>query len=141
MNEYDDEYATCHETHSTFRIFSQAVDPDEITVLLGLAPSESFFRGDVYDGSYRRKAHGWFLTTEGIVLSRDSRRHIDWLLEILMPKRLQILTLQAKQVDMDISSYWVSAGQGGPALAPAQMAQLAELHLQVWWDIYLRKSD
>jgi hypothetical protein len=42
---------------------------------------------------------------------------------------------------MDICSYWVGIGQGGPQLHPAQMRELGALGLAVWWDIYFEAEE
>jgi hypothetical protein len=42
---------------------------------------------------------------------------------------------------IDITSYWVSTGQGGPWLMPHQMLKLGRLRIGVWWDIYFETKN
>jgi hypothetical protein len=82
--------------------------------------------------------HGWFLSSDGEVESRDVRLHLDWLLSRIAPQAEAILALQREGCRMDVSCYWVSAsGHGGPSVRPAQMGELARLGLELWFDVYL----
>ncbi len=49
--------------------------------------------------------------------------------------------LRQKECQLNIMSYWVGIGQGGPALWPRQMLQLGALGLEVWWDVYFNHDD
>lgn len=85
---------------------------------------------------------GWFLTTQGRLKSKDSRRHIDWLLDKIEPVSEQILALQKQGMSMDINSFWgSSSGNGGPTISPEQMARLVKMNLEVWWDVYFEGED
>jgi hypothetical protein len=142
MTEYDDQYPTCVETFSTLRVYSDQVEPDRITSLLALEPTSSFKMGEARGASGRRnKVHGWFFSTKGISESRDTRRHIDLILSALDEKTGVVHLLQKEGCRFDICSYWVSIGQGGPSLWPCQMARLAELEIEVWWDVYFSNED
>jgi len=44
--------------------------------------------------------------------------------------------IQRQGCTLDITSYWVSTGQGGPWLMPEQMLKLGRLGISVWWDVY-----
>lgn len=48
---------------------------------------------------------------------------------------------EAYQTTLDITSYWVSTGQGGPWLMPQQMLKLGGLGIGVWWDIYFSDEN
>jgi hypothetical protein len=133
-SEYDDDYPTCVETYSTLCVFSDSVAPAAITTELGIPPTETFKKGESHSkGRLQRKANGWFYSTEGLLQSKDTRRHID-------SKERAIETLRQKGCKMDISSYWVSIGQGGPALWPCQMIKLGNFGIEIWWDIYFRSN-
>jgi hypothetical protein len=85
---------------------------------------------------------GWFLSTQGRLKSKDSRRHIDWLLDKIEPVSEQILTLQKQGVFMDFTCFWGSAsGNGGPIISPEQMSRLVKMNLEVWWDVYFEGED
>ena len=86
-------------------------------------------------------AAGWFLTSEDEIDSRDVRRHIDYLLDKIEGKADSLVSIRESGGSADIMCFWVSAaGQGGPSLWPTQMAKLAELDLEIWFDIYARES-
>src|SRR5258706_4216313 len=119
--DYDDAYATCVETHSTLRIFADDIGPDRITSVLGIPPTDSFRQRESSGNGRQRKAHGWFYSTERLSSSKDTRRHIDMILAVIAGKDVEIAELRQKGCDLDIVSYWVSRGQGGPELLPHQM--------------------
>ena len=141
-SDYSDSYPTCVETHSTLRIFSDDFSPDEITKALGIKPTGAFAKGDLHSkGKLHRKANGWFYSTEKLSESRDTRRHLDMILTALDGKEPQIRALQATGCKTDITSYWVSSGQGGPWLMPDQMLRLGAFNIDIWWDIYFSSED
>lgn len=141
MNLYDDDYPTCLQTYAMLRLFSNDVGPDEVTALLGVVPTDAFAKGALFGESRTRRFNAWFLSSEGAFDSRDSRRHIDWIISKIMGRSRELAGLQARGVDIDVSCYWVSAGQGGPVLSPRQMKDLVELNLNVAWDIYFGESN
>ena len=138
QGKYDDDYPTCLKTYSTLCIFSDDLDPEQITATLGATPTRSFRKGEPYNkGRLHRKANGWFYSTKELVQSKDTRRHIDQILKALESKEDALKTLRQQGCEMDISSYWASASsQGGPALWPCQMVKLGNLGIEIWWDIY-----
>jgi hypothetical protein len=88
--------------------------------------------------SARAKSHVprlnmWLLGSEDIVSSKDLRRHLDWIIGKVRPHRDALLSLQQlPDVKMDVSCVWWSLhGDGGPALWPEQMLDLAELNLEM----------
>ena len=134
--DYDDPYATCVETYSTLRAFSDDLAPDEITRLLQIKPTERFRKGDSHSqGRLQRKANGWFYSTKTLCDSKDTRRHIDTILAALEGKRESVQKIQHRGCKLDITSYWVSTGQGGPWLMPEQMLKLGRLGIPVWWAV------
>lgn len=135
--EYDDDFPTCVSTSASLRLLSSAMDPTSMTAILGISPSRSFAKGEVYGThGHVRKFNGWFLDSEPAVSSKDTRRHIDWILSQVGDKAPQFAHLRSKGVDTDISCLWISTGQGGPILSPSQMEVLARLGVDVWWDVY-----
>jgi len=42
---------------------------------------------------------------------------------------------------VDLCVRWDSGGQGGPTLSPSQMGALAELGIELWFDIYFAGND
>ena len=140
--EYDDIYPTCVETYSTLRLFSDAVDPSEMTETLHIKPTDSFKKGDAHcRGQLHRKTNGWFYSTEKLIQSKDTRRHIDVILGILDGKDKAVEMLSLKGCEMDIVTYWVSRGQGGPEPWPHQMLKLGTMGISVGWDIYFKGDE
>lgn len=137
---YIDEYASCKETYATLCIYPGDIDPEEVTLRLGVYPSEWQRTEEVpHHGRTKRpaKINAWFLKSKEQVESRDSRRHIDWLLERLMPNKAAVLALQEAGAKMVVSCFWLSSqGHGGPIVSPAQMGRLAELRIELSFDFY-----
>jgi len=139
---YDDSYGTCERTDAKLRIYSGAMVPEEVTNRLKIKPTWTQTVGETFRNSLERERiasiNGWFLSSEGMVSSLDLRRHLDWLLERLIPAKQELLELQKLSgVSMDISCIWWSAyGHGGPILWPEQMSRMSELNLECGFDLY-----
>ena len=140
---YDDEYATCVSTFVSFRVMSEALSPESVTALLSVQPTRTQVRGELPAPGSKHpfKYGGWFLKSSGHVQSRDSRRHVDWLLEQLTGKAGAIAELKMQRHLVDLCIYWESAGQGGPTLGPSHMVQLGELGIELWFDISFAGKD
>lgn len=143
----NDNYETCERTCAKLRIYGNDLDPSAITKLLGIQPSDSQKKGETRKNSYDRilvfKIGGWFLSSEDHVQSKDVRRHLDWILNQLVPKKEQLLQLQETiGITMDVNCIWWSAfGDGGPTLWPEQMGLLAELNLECGFEIAFYGED
>ena len=145
--EYDDNYGTCADTYATLRIYHDDLDLKQISRLLNLTPTEAHRKGDTQRG--RRTGHittlrigSWLLRSDGAIDSRDSRRHVDWILDQLEGKAAIFETLRRQGCRTEIGCFWVSAcGHGGPTLSPHQSRRLAELGLEFSYDIYFAGSD
>ncbi|MCB9870150.1 MAG: DUF4279 domain-containing protein [Planctomycetes bacterium] len=104
----------------------------QVSGRLGLVPSESQLANRA-----GKPLHGWFLSSETHVESRDARRHLDWLLDQLEPASTPLHQLIRDGANADVSCYWLSVGgHGGPALSPSQMLRLGRLELCCWFDVY-----
>ncbi|WP_407659544.1 DUF4279 domain-containing protein [Massilia endophytica] len=138
----DDDFPTCEQTYAVLRIFSDSIDPGAITELLGIQASSCFEKGESQDGrGTKRRAHGWFLSSEDAVDSRDTRRHVDWIVSRIGEKSVQLAQLQLGGAEIDISCLWLSKGQGGPILSPPQIRELARLNVDIWWDVYFSNES
>lgn len=136
MTEYNDDYPTCASTCATLRIYPGSISPDEITARLHVAPS-STQNAEARPPGVKDCASGWFLTSEDAIASKDVRRHLDWILDQIGDKATVFASLRDDGVCADISCYWLTAsGHGGPSLWPRQMAVLAALGLEIWFDFY-----
>lgn len=136
MTEYNDDYPTCSSTFATLCIYPGIVSVDEVTMRLALAPSSSQAEETRPPGVKDRPA-AWFLTSKGVVESKDIRRHLDWILNQLADKSRVFDALRDDGALACISCYWATAvGHGGPSLWPTQMAILASLGLEISFDFY-----
>jgi hypothetical protein len=134
---YNDNYPNCERTLASIHIYSGTIHPSEVTKLLEITPTHSTEVGgrlkSERTGQTRvAKKNAWFLSSEGIIQSKDLRRHLDWILDQIYPKHVALRKLQDTEgVQMRISCTWWSAvGDGGPVLWPSQMAKMAELNLE-----------
>jgi len=140
---FNDEYPTCDETYVTLCIYSDTLKPDMISGALGLKPTSSHQTGDLISEERTEtfKVHAWFLSTEGKVESKDSRRHLEMIISQLADKKSALETL-THDCTMNISCYWSSAsGHGGPTMAIEQMAFLSEVGLELSFDFYDTSSS
>lgn len=140
---YDDEYATCVYTHAWLRVMSEDLQPEAVTSLLDIQPTKTQVRGGLPRPSSKHpyKYGGWFLESKGQIQSRDSRRHLDWLLDHLHGKAAAITKLKEQGHLVDLCIRWDSVGHGGPTLNPSHMVQLGELGIELFFDIYFAGED
>lgn len=133
--EYLDDYPVCKSTYATLCIYPSG-DAEEVSRTLGIEPSE------VRTPSKTTRSRStpitcWFLSTKGTVESKDLRRHVDWLLDQLAPRKRELNLVRSQGAECEINCYWRSAyGHGGPGLSPSQSKRLGALELSIWLDIY-----
>ena len=150
--EYIDDYGTCESTYATLCIYTHAIDPAFVTESLCVQPSdwrrvgELPYEADVSKTTRRNsrpaKLSAWFLSSQNLVMSRDARRHIDWVLDQILSKSEALFMLQEQGCNMKVSCFWASAcGHGGPKISPTQMRKLAGLNLELEFDIYEADSE
>jgi hypothetical protein len=129
---YNDNWGSCKNTHASLCIYPERSDPNRITKLLGISPTESQIEGE--SGA---KITAWFLESEHTIKSKDIRRHLDWLLEQLVPRQSRLDQLRSEGADIFISCFWSSSqGHGGPVISPKQCELLAKLKLELAFDVY-----
>lgn len=136
---YNDDYETCNETYVTLRLNSDSLSPQAITNFLGIEPSETIEKGvGTNILTHEVTNHNtWLLTSENIINSKDSRRHIDYLVDKLLPIREKLKILASHGAKIDICCLWFSeSGHGGPTLSPQQLSKLGELGIDLWFDFY-----
>lgn len=135
---YNNNYDTCEETYLTLRIYYDKITPNELTQFLGLKPTETQTKGQQNNLRKNKliEMNAWFLSSENID-SKDSRRHIDYLLDILLPVKSKLKSLIEDGGNIDLCCYWKSkTGQGGPTLSQQQFFKLSDLGFDLWFDIY-----
>jgi len=144
LTAFNPDYPTCSYTHVWLRVMHEHLDPNEISLLLGLEPTSSQRAGDLAYAKTgrRRKYSGWFLESTGQIESRDSRDHFAWLLDRISSKGEQLRILKDRGYTVDICCRWDSAsGHGGPSMDPRQMIQLGALGADVWFDVYFDRTS
>lgn len=137
---YNYDYPTCERTYSELRVYSDSLTPSKIEMLLGLSPTSSQEKGASWISSRgtkkQNRINGWFLSSDQIILSKDLRHHLDWLICKLEPAGSNLKKLQKMDCSINIHCVWWSVhGDGGPTLWPEQMLALAKLNLECSFDI------
>ncbi len=144
-NTYWDDDSTCTRTYATLRIVHRDAHPEAVTALLGLEPSDLWVKGELRrmrDGEWcdvRRpnKESRWMLTSDEQLDSRDSLRHIDWVLEGFETKNAEFFQLASAGWEFMMAVYWESEhGDGGPRTTPLTMQRLSDLGIELWYDVY-----
>lgn len=147
LTPYDDEYGSCAETRATLLIYPGPMPLAEVTSRLDLQPTQAVAAGEPRTSTYGRrsvvKTTLWRLSSDGHVRSRDVRRHLDWLLALLLPRAVRMSGIQETPgVRMTVCCAWYSqVGHGGPTLWPEQMKALADLNLECAFDVYFMPED
>ena len=135
------DYATCARTFATLRIYHKTARPAAVSRALRVKPSSTQVTGR----PWKRRAKepttypisGWFLTSQDQVESDDSTKHVFWLIDQIKERKAELRALEAAGWWMDISCYWDSRwGHGGPTLGSKLLAALAELQIEIWFDVY-----
>jgi len=130
----------CVETYLTLRIFSESMHPDEISLILGIDPTVAKPRDSNSKYRPRRETNFWGWETKSCD-STDNLDHIKKVIELLTGREDRLDKLRALGCELDLYSYWVGDGQGGPSLDIATMRSLCNLGLEIGWDTYFRKDD
>ena len=136
---YNDDYETCSKTYVTLRIYFEKMNSHELTEHLKIVPTKFQNKGEnsTDDLNVTIEHNGWFLSTEKNVKSNDFRRHIDYLSDILIPIKYKLKKIIRDGGKIDFSCYWLSKnGFGGPTLSCKQFSKLAELEIDLWFNIY-----
>lgn len=131
---------TTNESHATFRLFGDALDPDEVTRLLGVKPSFARRKGDKYGNPARpvvSRTGIWALESETSVVSPDLEPHVEFLLSQIGSKGPLVMGLRQQGLTADILCYWMSGtGQGGPVLGAETVRRVGDLGVSLNFDFY-----
>ena len=130
----DDSDPSCQETWAALFIYH--IDPKLVTEKLGLAPTHYLSKGTATmlpSGTKMiEEIDSWSFSSLKNVESKDTRTHLNWVLDRIMPVTQQLLELQTiAGVKTRMYCVWFSSqGGGGPALWPEQMEKMASLNLE-----------
>ncbi|MBK8946444.1 MAG: DUF4279 domain-containing protein [Ignavibacteriae bacterium] len=139
MKKFNDKYETCERTYATLCIYPNKYGPNFISETLNIKATKLQFAGEKVHEKIERKhkINAWFLSSKDKIESKDSRRHIQWIIDQIKGNEEQIITLQKKKIRMYIFCFWSSAhGHGGPTIDPEHMKYLGELNLEIVYDFY-----
>jgi hypothetical protein len=126
----------CKRTYATLRIFSPSKTVSEISEILRLQPTAAQDRGEL-GRSFQKQFSIWKLSSERAVATTDTRDHIAYLLETLLPAFEELQGLRSIGCEMDVFCYFETDGQGGPSISSSLMKSLSDFQLDVTWDIYV----
>ena len=127
---------SCLETFSTLRIFSEILSPEEITLILGLNGTKTRRKDPSSKYKHKQTDNMWQWSTKNMISSLDTEVHLNLIAEHFYEKDSELEALGQK-CQIDVISYFVTNGQGGPSVSSALMKKLSSLGLDIWWDVYL----
>jgi hypothetical protein len=103
---------------ATLRFAGDALDPDEISRIVGQKPTRAYQRGQTYKPGRRSpevtgKTGVWYFSTKRNVPSKDLRDHLDALLSLVLPsvdqdKRLRALhdIMERRNLQAHVTCFW-----------------------------------
>ena len=103
---------------ATLRFAGDALDPDEISRVVGQQPTRAHRRGQSYKPSLRSaevtgKTGDWYFSTKSKVPSKDLRDHLDALVSLVLPaagedKRLRELhdIMERRNLQAHVTCFW-----------------------------------
>lgn len=152
-NTYDDQYGTCNETYVTLRVLGGTDNPSSVSARLGIEPTSMRVLGK--PGVWRKgewrippgnspesQNNSWSLSTQGVVISQDSLRHVDHLLDLLESQEDTVKELFHEGWKVEMIVYWDSKwGHGGPMLTPQTIHRLSHYGIGIWYDVYFSDRD
>ena len=121
------------------RLEHDSADPDTVTAVLGLAPTHSVKRGELAaDGKGETYPWNvWVLSSAWSVPRRsDVREHFQWLLASVGSRASELRTLRNQGYRIAVHCTWIGqSGYGGPDLSPQILRGLADLEVEVYFDV------
>lgn len=130
-------YENTWRTYASFSMIGDDLNPDDVSSILQVQPSDSFRRGDKKKNGSTWKHGFWSLESEGNVHSDDLSEHIEWLLDQIEHCQDYITGLSTSNISARIFCYWeLKSGNGGPRFSPALLSRLVALDLTLDIDFY-----
>lgn len=86
----------------------KSLDPQKLTVELGVSPSRSYKRGDKRQNGEKDWSHGlWMISSSNEIDALNPIIHIQWLLDKLEPAKMELIDiLKDDSIDAVISCFW-----------------------------------
>ena len=136
------DYETCLETHASFNVTGNNLNPGLITKILKINPSYCIRRGDIHKGRHTRGIKAstgvWFFKTKGKVRSQNLEVHLVYLLKTFkrIPK-LFYKIVKDEKLQVSIRCFWMSKyGHGGPEISKETLKLIPNLGLKLEFDFY-----
>ncbi|WP_428310491.1 DUF4279 domain-containing protein [Hydrocarboniphaga sp.] len=131
-------------TAASLRVFGNEIEPNDVTALLGCAPSEAWLKGDVQ--SFRsgrtitRKSGAWFLSAP-VTAPEDFNGQVELLLSQATSDLDTWRDLCAKyEVDL-FCGWFMSTSNDGVSVSVATLRMLADRGIELSVDIYGREKE
>jgi len=127
-------------TNVFLRIEHDTADPELVTAALGVTPTSVARRGQTPAGGKGEPYpwNVWVLSSAYAIGSKDSRAHFQWMLASIGSRGVELRNLRDQGHRIRIHCLWVSkGGYGGPELSPNILRGLADLGVDVYFDIAL----
>lgn len=143
MSKIEIENNSLYKTYAYFYVSDFEGDVSEITRKVELEPTETWLKEDAWYYTQRpRPFSGWKLysTLDSSEIFLDA--HINAILDLIEPKREQILELQAQgcKIGINCVGYYYSANPGF-SLSAKLLSRLAKFSFDVDFDLYCLCAD
>lgn len=128
---------------ATFTVLSETTDPDVVTQLLGLDPSEVWRKGELLRSGRVRTHHGWSLdvgTLDNTELDQTGTRALRELLDRCNAAAGRVADLPE---DCEARIWWSASSdssQGGFVLPFELAAQIGQLGVDVYGTVFLAEG-
>lgn len=122
---------------ATLRIFSETLEVEQITALVGLKPTRFYLKGDPLSArsSQLRRTNAWLLMS-GVAEDQGVDVHLVCLLDLIEPKADMLRSLCPMcKVDL-FCGFSSTHGQGGTVLDKDLLGRLSALGLDLKIDLY-----
>lgn len=124
--------------HVFLRIEHDTAKAEIVTAALGITPTQSTSCGQLTAGGKGEPCpwNVWVLSSGYAETSMDARVHFQWLLASVGASGVELRKLREQGYRMEIHCLWVGKdGYGGPELSPELMRGLADLGVDVHFDV------
>ncbi|WP_353327895.1 DUF4279 domain-containing protein [Chitiniphilus shinanonensis] len=124
----------CRSVYVTLCIYTRnSLAHSSIEEMIGLEPTRTSKKNDLY---------GWFISTQCSTNSKDINDHLKLLISIIDRGGRFFEIQRKKEYQCRIMAFWESeSGNGGPVLHPETMRTIADLNLELHFDIWLDLPD
>jgi Domain of unknown function (DUF4279) len=140
-DEYLAENPLVQETHASFAIYGDKLEPDVVSERLALNPDIARSKGDSIaskSGPVKQRTGVWLLESGSRIESTSLQRHVEFLLSEIEPRHGELLRIcDEYMAEAVIICYWVPASfHGGPMLSVSLLKWIAAVGAALWFDVY-----